>query len=406
MKKPKIAFDIRSANHGGLALGDLRTRLMADPKDASQVLDQVVRSDKVTWQSVLAKHSLRDLFNALADIQVEGRVDVMGQERTIMTSAFPLFAGGLSVSAINEAYEAVPTIGQDLVTDMESNKKWVQVGGVLSHVHGGLETGENQPFPLVGASQERFDIGSNRKGLRMEITQEMIEENDTEGLLERLNALGEIPAEDVEVLTLDRVTDYDGSAASAAEPYALRINKVGKQLYTTTANNPGTRTPSGTRLTNRPLVSTTSLEAARALLALNQNSRGLPIAMPVSQMILLAPDALASTASKILNSELEPGVENEVNDWGPRGRNRPTLRTTSFLDRRSTTAWYLGAFKKQFKRKWKIRMETVTAMGDLVTFLRSRVAFEARVAWDVEVGAQDYVYVVQCLAATSSPKDD
>ncbi len=58
MKKPKIAFDIRSANHGGLALGDLRTRLMADPKDASHVLDQVVRSEKVTWQSVLAKHSL------------------------------------------------------------------------------------------------------------------------------------------------------------------------------------------------------------------------------------------------------------------------------------------------------------------------------------------------------------
>lgn len=406
MKKPKIAFDIRSGHQGALALGDLRTRLQADPKDASHVLDQVVRSGKVTWQSVLAKHSLRDLFNALADIQVEGRVDVLGQERTIMTSAFPLFAGGLSVSAINEAYEAVPTIGQDLVTDMESNKKWVQVGGVLSHVHGGLETGENQPFPLVGASQERFDIGSNRKGLRMEITQEMIEENDTEGLLERLNALGEIPAEDVEVLTLDRVTDYDGSAASAAEPYALRINKVGTQLYTTTANNPGTRTPSGTRLTNRPLVSTTSLEAARALLALNTNSRGLPIAMPVSQMILLTPDALASTASKILNSELEPGVENEVNDWGPRGRNRPTLRTTSFLDRRSTTAWYLGCFKKQFKRKWKIRMETVTAMGDLMTFLRSRVAFEARVAWDVEVGAQDYVHVVQCLAATSSPKDD
>jgi len=73
------------------------------------------------------------------------------------------------------------------------------------------------------------------------------------------------------------------------------------------------------------------------------------------------------------------------------------------LDDLSTTVWYLGWFEKQFKRKWKLRFEYVTLGQDTESYLRSRIAFQARLGWDVEIGATDYVYVVQCLSATTAP---
>ena len=116
-------------------------------------------------------------------------------------------------------------------------------------------------------------------------------------------------------------------------------------------------------------------------------------------------EALAPVAQTILNSQYTPGVVGEANPWGPQGSYRPRLLSSSKLDAISTTAWHLGNFKKQFRRKWGIRMEMVTMSGDITNYLRSRIAFEARVGWDCEVGATDYIYVIQNLTGTTAPKD-
>ena len=67
----------------------------------------------------------------------------------------------------------------------------------------------------------------------------------------------------------------------------------------------------------------------------------------------------------------------------------------------------LGAFMRQFVRKWKLRPEAIvlpgTADGAAQSFLDARIGYQARIAWDMEVGAIDYVYVVQSLAATTAP---
>jgi len=76
------------------------------------------------------------------------------------------------------------------------------------------------------------------------------------------------------------------------------------------------------------------------------------------------------------------------------------------LDDYSTSAWYLGMFPRQFRRKWKLRAEYVTLGQDTESYLRSRIAFQMRVAWDCEIGAVDYVYVVQCLSGTTAPADE
>lgn len=397
--KRKFASDVQV---GGPILDTDALRTLAENEPAAFMgkVQGLIDSGKLSWSSV---RDMKRLFLTLGDVQVPATVNMMGEQRAIMASAFPLLSGALTVAGINASYEAVPTIGQDLVTEVEDPKKVSQYASILSEDTQIDRVDEADPFPEIGAGEESYEIRSNRNGRRISITGEMIEENDVAAITQRVNALGEIAGEMIEEQTLRRICDIDGSATSAAEPYVLRLNKAGASLYSATANTPGTRAPSGTRYETNALVDTTDLDNARSRLAAMLNSRAKRIAIPVSRCTLLVPDALAGIAAKALNSELEPGVENEVNNWGPRGRYRPRLMSSPKLDDLSTTAWYFGWFEKQFLRKWKLSFEYVTLAGDTESFLKSRIAFQARVAWDCEIGATDYVYVVQCLEATTAP---
>lgn len=392
---PRIEVGTRGVDHGALAELARKSPEVFVRKTQELIDRGELRLDKV--------HNVQGLFWSLMDVPVTVHVPVMGQVRAIQSSAFPILTGAMTVAELNAAYEEVPTIGQDLVTEFRDNHKVsilatptsmdVQVDGVK----------ENDDFPEIGASERKVEIRHKRNGRKLTMTAEVIEENNMPMFIEKVNQLGTIAAESVEEQTLRRVCDIDGSAASAAEPYVYRPEGVGTQLYNATANSPGTQAPLGTRVTNNALADESDLDAARTRLSKMLNDRGKPLAQSVSQMVLLVPDALVGVASKILNSEYVPGVENEVSNWGPRGMWRPRLMSSVKLDALSTTAWYLGAFRKQFRRKWKLDFEYVTLGMDTQKFLDRRIAFQARIAWDVEVGAQDYVWVVQNLSGTSAP---
>jgi len=361
-----------------------------------------IRTLADSGEMALGTFRMRDAFAALCDIEVPARMVIAGQERAIMAGAFPLLTGGLVVAGINAAYQRVPTIGQLLVEEMEDPKKVTTIASVHALDKSQDEVREGDAYPEIGASEEKVEIRHKRNGRTLSITAEAIEENEIADIVTRVNALGELAADWVEELTLSRVCDAKGSATtSGGAPYVYRPNGTGTAIYNSTANNPGTRAPSGTRVTNNALVDETDLDNARAVLAAMKNNAGRRIAIPMSESVLLVPDALASTAAKLLNSEYVPGVENEVNNWGPRGQWRPKLVTSPKLDDISTSAWYLGAFQRQFVRKWKLRFEYVTLSGNTKDFLERRIAFQARIGWDVEVGATDYVHVVQSLASTT-----
>ncbi len=116
--------------------------------------------------------------------------------------------------------------------------------------------------------------------------------------------------------------------------------------------------------------------------------------------MMLVPDNRLERAWNIRNSGFVPGIENQKNMFGPEGLIRPTIKTSPKLDDIDTTAWYLGDFPRQFRLKTKLALEAVSVMQDPREFLISRIAFEARVAWDHEVGAIDYNRVVQNLEGT------
>ena len=391
---------------GGLKIADLRTLAQNEPDMFVHKIQAGGEAGHILLENL---RDLRSLYMALADIPVKVLAEINGVQRSVMTTAFPVLTSAAVVAQINKAYQAVESVGDQLVTDFDDNKKVTTLTQVNTLDKNVDEVKERADFPEVGTSEENVEIRHRKNGRKITFSAESILENDLPDIVSRTNALGEIAGEWIEEQTLARVTDYYGSATTPAEPYVYRPNGTGTALFSATANTPGARAPSGNQVQNNAFVDETDLDAARTRLATMLNERGKRIAVPRSLIQILCPDAIVSTIMKVINSECVPGVENELSNWGPRGMwNIPAARVVSTpkLDDLSPTAWYYGAFRLQFKRKWKMRMETVTLGMDTQAYLNSQTAFQARLAWDVEIGATDYIYVIQCLAATTSPYDD
>jgi len=394
----------------GFSLYDLREAAKKDPVGFMRKADEMIESGKLTLNDMLADS--KSFFRAFSDVQVPINInDELSDtgQRAITTSAMPILTGTAVVKMINDKYASIATIGQELVQEIDDNKKVTTLASIHHEDKNIDEVKETEEFPEVGASESTVEIRHRKNGRKLTLTTEMIRENDTPNFMMRVNALAEIASDYIEELTLKRVTDYYGSAAAPAEPYVYRPEGTGAQLFSASANTPGDRAPSGTRLNNNAFVDETDIEAARIVLAAMQNSRGKRIAIPLSERILLVPDAIIGDVSKVLNSEYVPGVENEKSNWGPGGRwhlSPERLLSSPKLDDLSTAAWYYGAFKRQFVRKWKLRFTYVTLGQNTQAYLDRDIAFQARISWDCEIGATDYVNVVQSIAATTAPIDE
>jgi len=405
MDKKIFRSNIITGNKG-LSLYDLRSLAQNEPEEFLRKVQAGADSGKLKFLDV---KDLKALYRYFADVQIPVTIEIAGAQRAISASAFPILTGTLAIAAINERYNQIETIGQHLVQEIEDSKKVTTIAAIEALDKNVDEVKSGDDFPEITAIEEKVEIRHKLNGRKLTILADAIEENEIADITGRINALAEIASDHIEEQTLERVTDHYGSAASPAEPYAYRPAGTGTQLYNATDDYPGARASSGTRINNNALEDDSDLEAARIHLAAMKNSRDKRIWIPWSEVKWLGPDALIGTVAKLFNSEYVPGVENEKSNWGPKGRwwlPPERILSSPKMDDLSATCWYLGAFQKQFRRKWKLRFEYVTLGMDTQAYLNSRVAFQARIAWDCEIGAVDYIYCIQNLAATSAPKDE
>ena len=389
----------------GLSLPDLRALAQGEPEVFIRKVQAGAESGKLKLSDL---KDMRGLYDYLADVPVTVQVQQGRTVRTITASAFPMLTGTLGIAFLNEKYNDIPKVGDKLVREIRDPKKVTTIAAIHSLDKNVDEIKEGKDFPEIGADEEKVEIRHRKNGRKVVVTKEAIEENEVADIVTKFDALAEIASDWTEEQTLLRVTDHFGCGASPAEPYVYRPNGTGTALFSALANTPGKRAPSGNRIVNNALVDETDLTAALTLLANMRNGRGKRIYIPHSELILLVPFALVGKAAKIMNSEYVPGRENEKSNYGPGGMwHMPAGRiiNTPKLDDLSATTWYLGAFKRQFTRKWKMDFEYVTLGTDTQAYLNSQIAFQARIAWDMEVGATDYVYVIQCLAAETAPVD-
>ena len=391
----------------GISFGGLRDLAMKEPENFQAKFERAVESGKIKLTDI---RDIRALWQSFVDVPVKVSLpDISGSVRTITTSAFPIMTGSLVIAQMNQAYMDLPTIGQNLVTEMDDNKKITFIAGLSALDNKKTEVKEGEDFPEISATEAKYEIRHRLNGRKLTMSAAVIEENNIASFALLVNDLGKFINRRIEKLTLERVTDYHASKASPAAPYVYRPDGVGTALFSATANTPGTRCPSGNRINSNDLVDETDLDAARELFAGFKDDNGERIGIARSRQVILVPDAKVKTLAKILNSQYVPGVENEISNWGPSGMFHVPMErvfSTPLLDDLSTVTWYYGDFQSQFIRKWKLRFEYASLGMDTQAFLNARIAAQYRIAYDVEVGARDYVYVVQCLSATTAPGDE
>ena len=381
----------------------LRNAAQAEPKEFTRKMAALTEQgaegeDKpLRWQHI---RNTKVLLDALADVVVPG-YDAT-QKRMVDTSAFQVLTSNLTVAGINDAYMGVPTIGDQLVTEFDDNKKTSNFVGAVSLIDTTRSrVDEGKPFPLISAGEERYQIGHKRNGARIALTQELFEESDIPGIVGMCDCLGQWAGEQIEKLTIRYVFDVDGAAGN--EPYMYRPEAGASALYVA-SNAVQTRVDAtGNLITSNALVDGSDLELARLQLAGAINSRSEPINVFGSELILLVPDALYMTAWQIKNSVLEPGVWNQKAFYGSEGPVGYRILSSTVIDQLSTSTWGLGNYPMQFYRKWKLRPEVVVMPGSTPgaaqSFLDARIGYQARIAWDMIVGARDQgVYVTKSTA--------
>jgi hypothetical protein len=226
--------------------------------------------------------------------------------------------------------------------------------------------------------------------------------------MDRVNALAYFAFYSNETQTIKRLLDYDGSAATPRAPYVYKPAGSGTTLYSATANTPGIRTPSGNVYQSNAFEDDSDLDNSRARLWGFKDENSRRVYIPWSSVYIMTPTALIGKMMKIFNSQYVPGVENELSNYGPGGTwyiPKERIITSPLIDDYTTSTWLMGDFKSQFRRKWKLRFEYVTLGTDTQAYLNSMVAFQARLAWDMEIGAVDYNRVVMNLSGTTMPAD-
>jgi hypothetical protein len=291
--KPSFRNDMSTSRKTRpLELDALSSLVRNNPETALARIEDLISDGKFGLRSV---KDLKATFRAFHDIPVKTQVEIVpGIRSSVTTSAFPLLMGSLVVDEINRAYEEVPTIGSQLVRDMESNKKFAHVVKIVNNVGQELTTPEGTEFPMISAGEQFAVIGNKRKGFQLAITQETLEENDVGNFLALVDQGGQFAAELIEEQTLSRVSDQNGSNGSPIEPYVFRPGGTATAMYSTTANLANQQTPSGTRINSNPLTSVVNLDACRLVLAAMQNTRSRRIGIPMSEQLVLVPNALLS----------------------------------------------------------------------------------------------------------------
>lgn len=421
----KRAFPPRqtlTVRNGGLTVGcagpditAVREICAKDAKRGAEVIDKLtkgldptksdgtpIRSERaLTFDSVaLIPGNLRALQERLEDVKVT-TFDTQTRS-TVQPSAFPVLLSGMSNVRFRERFDGFASIVDQLVTDVDDPNDVLTVAAILDETRDHEEVKVGEEFPMIGAGQEKYSILNRRNGRQIALQQELIDKANVAEFARRIDNLAEIARELLEKQGIQRIYDLHGSQSSATEPYVLRRNNSGATLYSTTAID-ATRVPSATELQSKPLTDTTDLDAVREHLAKSRNEKGFPIV--IGEPCLVVPDALLSTALKLVGSEMTPAVFNELNPWGPGGRFTTRVMSSPYIDAFiDTTSWLYGDLVGQFVRHWALRPEFVFRSGPGTdAFLRTREGYRARVAWDMEIGAVGFERVVRCLATTTQP---
>jgi hypothetical protein len=234
--------------------------------------------------------SLRELWEGFVG-DVEETLPNAGGESLIFeevnSSGFVAVSRLLIASTVIGAYKDVPTVGDKLVTNMPSGKRFETIAG-FTESEGLKDVNESMPYEDSGLGEKYVTSQVGKRGRLIYVTEEAIMEDQTGQLLMRAQRVGKMAAIDKEKTIINGVLDKFGSV--------YKPSGSATTLYSTTHGNLMGDGGSITGFTSAaPLVDWTDIDEAEQFHALSiKDDR----AMGDKDPILWNPDTLLVPAGK------------------------------------------------------------------------------------------------------------
>ncbi len=330
-------------------------------REFSKAVMGLVEAKKVT----AADFSFKELFEALVTSQ--------NLEEALTSSAFPNISSQIISSVMIEAYQLWPKLGLSMVRVVPSRLKtslvvgWKSIG-VIREVKESEDYLENTPPDEKSVSIPNFKYG----GL-MSLTKEDIFFDRTGELVNRARGIGEEAARFQDQLIMEGMFDKNSNV----------YNKG--QLFP--SNNSKTNYHSGAG----SVLSTNGFEASYIALLKKVDETSRKIWVMSDKMQLMCPPDLEPQAFKLKNNQYGPAntaLGNDVNF----AMNKFDIVVNPYMT--STTAWLLGAFKRQFRWEEVWPVETFSRVGqDSEDGFKRDVIQQFKCSLYGGVGADDFKYV-------------
>ena len=322
---------------------------------ALQVIEKALKEKKISPSDF----SLKEIWEACTN--------GASVHEAVSYKSFPKITGALINSQLIAAYDHVPTIGDKITTTLKSVHKNETIAGI-SAVEGPDKVAEQERYKDSSITEKYVTAMSEKYGRMISITEEMIYFDQTDQVLIRANDIGEETAQYKEKLIVEGVLDVNSDV--------WQPSGVATAIYSSTNKNTASAT-----------FGESGLETARKTIQMMQNDAGDQASSTDSEkdyifiddanMILLVPSDLEVEAWQMENSALTPeSAENAKNFF----KGRFTTLTSPYISKRSTTNWFMGNFKKDFRwiEVWPLQTFTQPAghedefMADIKTRLKVR----------------------------------
>ncbi len=310
----------------------------------------------------------------------------------VTTTQFPIITGTLLSNKVMEAYASFEGVADKLVTKFNSKLKLDTIPGVA--LKGGLrDVVEGQNYPhLADLEEESVTIAGAKRGLILDITEEMIKFDQTGLILMRAAGMGTMLAQDREEKVLYTIQDatvtgvnyycwYPGGTRVALHSASVRSNAsvAGQVVYANQVTD--------------ALADYTDIQAALDLFAIMKDGNGKHIT--INPKILLVPRKLEAVAIRTIKNDYLPVLTASASERNPMA-NRFDVVVSPLIDDVSNNDWYIGDFKKQFVEKVVMGLEVMTRRDKQNDLAWERdIVLQYKTRYFQQVGSLDHRYVVK-----------
>ncbi|MFA4971741.1 MAG: hypothetical protein WC683_03960 [bacterium] len=259
-------------------------------------------------------------------------------KEAVDSTMFPKITGTMINKVVMDAYQLEYGIGDRLVRVIPSTQKDDTIVGMTAE--GELfEVGEGLSYEETGFEEKHHKIYNRKFGRIVGLTEEAVKFDQTGQMIARAQLIGEKMKAKREQVIMEAVLEKTSSGVLAA----WRPGGTSTALYSDTSTDPYSATTFDNNITD-VLSDETDIDAAFVAWASAKDENG--------EFIQVVPDAIltnlgkASTAMKLFQQD-RTLASSSLGDNIYKGKYQPYTSpwVNSIV---SATAWFIGAFRKQF----------------------------------------------------------